>query len=79
MDHTGEDTAPIANGNVGPLTQVNNGGSAAVIANNGGPSLNLKLVIGMNNNHGTEAIIVIEDFDAESDDDSGGFGPDPLF
>ncbi|KAL0864154.1 hypothetical protein Bca101_043272 [Brassica carinata] len=26
----GEDTAPIANGNVGPLTQVNNGGSAAV-------------------------------------------------
>lgn len=79
MDHTGSHDAPIANGSITTLTQVNNGGGTAVVANNGVANLDLTLALGMNNNNGSDAIIVIEDSDDEGDGDSDGFGPDHLF
>ncbi|CAH8301283.1 unnamed protein product [Eruca vesicaria subsp. sativa] len=74
LDVTGAEPPPIENGNTATLSQLRNGGTRTAIPSNGGPSLDLTLGIGVNNNHGSEAIIEIE-----ADGDSGGFGSDPFF
>ncbi|RID45841.1 hypothetical protein BRARA_I02536 [Brassica rapa] len=63
--------APTENGNTARISQVSNGGTRTAIPTNGGPSLDLTLAIGVNNNHGTEAIIEINDSDSEADGESG--------
>ncbi|CAG7878668.1 unnamed protein product [Brassica rapa] len=73
-------TVGVAQGCTNPIiSQVSNGGTRTAIPSNGGPSLDLTLGIGVNNNHGTEAIIEINDSDSEADGESGGFGSDPFF
>lgn len=78
MDVLGAEPPPIENGSTGSRPLLNNGTRSAIV-NNGGPSLDLTLGIGINNNHGSEAIINLDDSDSESDGGSGGFGPDPFF
>ncbi|KAL0759729.1 hypothetical protein Bca101_075879 [Brassica carinata] len=75
----GEDSAAIQNGITTPLTQHANGGSPTANPNNGGPSLDLTLGIGINGHTAAEAIIEIEDSESDAYGDSGGFGSDPFF
>ncbi|CAF1968982.1 unnamed protein product [Brassica napus] len=73
------DSAAIQNGITTPLTQHANGGSPTANPNNGGPSLDLTLGIGINGHTAAEAIIEIEDSESDAYGDSGGFGSDPFF
>ncbi|KAL0741014.1 hypothetical protein Bca4012_082527 [Brassica carinata] len=75
----GPEPAVIENGNAPTLSQVSNGVTSPVIPSNEGPSLDLTLGIGINNNYANATIIEIGESDSEAEGDSGGFGSDPFF
>ncbi|KAL0701481.1 hypothetical protein Bca4012_057603 [Brassica carinata] len=74
----GAEPAPVENGSTA-TRPLQNGGTSYTIPTNNGPNLDLTLGVGINNNHGSDAIIDIEDSDSEADGKSGGFGSDPFF